>query len=343
MSRREQRAVEQARLEEEARRAAERARLAQEEQERKAAEIRARQEQLRREQQESVERAKFDMALEAEPSEEVAVEQVVVEVERIEPARRPLRDQFPAAATKARVTPSSKPPVVGGGFGSPKYLAGGAIAIVAVAVVAFVLVHRGGTGKAPEYTARENQAAQSAAPRQAQPQASSEQTHAASTSPQSQSATAPESGPKPDQPKEKTSAGEKKEASDAKNLTRSSADLSASTPAVGSATGGKPNAADTGAAPVRISQGVSEGWLIHKVKPTYPPLARQARVQGQVVLDVVIAKNGSIKSIATESGHPMLIPAAIDAVKQWQYQPYKVSGKPVEVATRVFVNFSLTN
>jgi protein TonB len=82
---------------------------------------------------------------------------------------------------------------------------------------------------------------------------------------------------------------------------------------------------------------------MREVEPAYPPLARSARVQGQVVLDVVIGKDGAVKSIKAESGHPMLVPAAIDAVKQWRYQPYKLDGKPVEVDTQVLVNFKLTN
>jgi protein TonB len=94
---------------------------------------------------------------------------------------------------------------------------------------------------------------------------------------------------------------------------------------------------------VRISQGVSHGLLMSEVAPKYPPLARSARVQGQVVLNVVIGKDGAVKNITAKSGHPLLVPAAIEAVKQWRYQPYKLSGKPVEVNTEVVVLFTLTN
>jgi len=93
---------------------------------------------------------------------------------------------------------------------------------------------------------------------------------------------------------------------------------------------------------VRVSQGVSQGLLIHKVQPTYPPLARQARVQGTVVLRAVISKDGSIENLTLVSGHPMLAPAAIDAVKQWKYKPYLLNGEPVEVDTEVLVNFTLS-
>ena len=92
---------------------------------------------------------------------------------------------------------------------------------------------------------------------------------------------------------------------------------------------------------VRVSQGVSAGLLVRRVNPTYPPLARQARISGQVVLRAVIAKDGSIENLTLVSGHPMLAPAAIEAVKQWKYRPYLLNGEPVEVDTEVLVNFTL--
>ncbi|PYX57645.1 MAG: energy transducer TonB [Acidobacteria bacterium] len=92
---------------------------------------------------------------------------------------------------------------------------------------------------------------------------------------------------------------------------------------------------------VRVSQGVSQGLLIRKVQPTYPPLARQARIQGQVMLQALISKDGSIENLRLISGHPMLAPAALEAVKQWKYKPYMLNGEPVEVETTVQVNFTL--
>jgi periplasmic protein TonB len=92
---------------------------------------------------------------------------------------------------------------------------------------------------------------------------------------------------------------------------------------------------------VRVSAGVTSGLLIRKVNPTYPPLARQARISGTVVLRAVISKDGSIENLQLISGHPMLAPAAIDAVKQWKYKPYLLNGEPVEVDTEVQVNFTL--
>ena len=93
---------------------------------------------------------------------------------------------------------------------------------------------------------------------------------------------------------------------------------------------------------VRVSQGVSTGLLIRKITPNYPPLARQARIQGQVVLQAEISKEGTIQNLQLISGHPMLAPAAIEAVKQWRYKPYLLNGEPVAVETQVVVNFSLS-
>lgn len=92
---------------------------------------------------------------------------------------------------------------------------------------------------------------------------------------------------------------------------------------------------------VRVSEGVSQGLLINKVDPVYPPLAKQARIQGSVILQVVISKSGDVENVQLFSGHPLLAPAAIDAVKQWRYKPYLLNGEPVEVETRVRVNFTL--
>jgi periplasmic protein TonB len=93
---------------------------------------------------------------------------------------------------------------------------------------------------------------------------------------------------------------------------------------------------------VRVSQGVSQGLLVKRIQPAYPPLARQARIQGQVMLQAVISKDGSIENLRLISGHPMLAPAALEAVKQWRYKPYMLNGEPVEVETTVMVNFTLS-
>jgi periplasmic protein TonB len=93
--------------------------------------------------------------------------------------------------------------------------------------------------------------------------------------------------------------------------------------------------------PPRISH-MMEGNLIYKVQPVYPALARAARIQGAVVIRAVISRSGTIENLQTLSGHPMLVAAALDAVRQWRYRPYILNGDPVEVETQVTVNFSLS-
>lgn len=92
--------------------------------------------------------------------------------------------------------------------------------------------------------------------------------------------------------------------------------------------------------PVRLSH-MSEGDLVRKVVPTYPSLARSARIQGTVVLQAMISKLGTIENLRLVSGHPMLAPAAIEAVSHWRYRPYILNNEPVEVETQITVNFSL--
>jgi protein TonB len=90
----------------------------------------------------------------------------------------------------------------------------------------------------------------------------------------------------------------------------------------------------------RISR-MMEGNLVYRVQPQYPPLARQARVQGTVVLHATISRDGKIENLQVVSGHPLLVPAALDAVRQWRYRPYVLNNEPVEVETQVTVNFTL--
>jgi protein TonB len=92
---------------------------------------------------------------------------------------------------------------------------------------------------------------------------------------------------------------------------------------------------------VRVSSGVAQGLLVRQVKPAYPPLAMQARIQGTVVLQAVIAKDGTVQALRVVSGHPLLVPAAIEAVKLWRYKPYLLNDQPVEVDTQINVNFTL--
>ncbi len=93
---------------------------------------------------------------------------------------------------------------------------------------------------------------------------------------------------------------------------------------------------------LRVSSGVAAGNLIHMVQPQYPPLARQARIQGTVKLQAVIGKDGSIQNLRVVSGHKMLAQAALEAVRQWRYKPYYLNGEPYEVEFEINVEFKLS-
>lgn len=98
------------------------------------------------------------------------------------------------------------------------------------------------------------------------------------------------------------------------------------------------------AAPIiRLTVGgfVQEARLIHKVIPVYPPLARQARISGTVRFTAIIAIDGSVQKLTVVSGHPLLVQAATDAVKQWRYRPTLLNGEPVEVDAPINVIFIL--
>ena len=92
---------------------------------------------------------------------------------------------------------------------------------------------------------------------------------------------------------------------------------------------------------VRVSPGVIKGLLIHRVEPIYPFLAQEARIQGVVVLTAIIDKDGNVERLQLVNGHPLLAPAAIEAVKQWRYKPFLLNGQPLEVETTVTVDFHL--
>lgn len=92
---------------------------------------------------------------------------------------------------------------------------------------------------------------------------------------------------------------------------------------------------------LRVSSGVAQGQLTHKVNPQYPPEAFQSRVHGTVVLQALIGKDGAVKNLKVVSGPPMLVKSATEAVKQWRYKPFTLNGEPVEADTQINVNFSL--
>lgn len=121
---------------------------------------------------------------------------------------------------------------------------------------------------------------------------------------------------------------------------------------VGDVPGGVPRADDSTVAArpvpqlgtpqrVRVSSGVEQDLLASKVNPVYPPDAKAQRIQGLVLMRLVISKEGNVESAELISGHPLLAPAAIDVVKQWKYKPYLLNNVPVEVETQVQVNFTL--
>ena len=92
---------------------------------------------------------------------------------------------------------------------------------------------------------------------------------------------------------------------------------------------------------IRVGGNVQAARIVNKVQPVYPEAAHQARIQGVVRLHVIIAKDGTITQMEGVSGHPLLQKAALDAVRQWVYQPTLVNGKPVEVDTTIDVIFQL--
>jgi protein TonB len=81
--------------------------------------------------------------------------------------------------------------------------------------------------------------------------------------------------------------------------------------------------------------------LISQPRPVYPPLAKQARIQGTVRFTAIIGKDGTIQNLTLISGHPLLVQSATEAVKQWRYKPTLLNGEPVEVVTQIDVNFTL--
>jgi len=93
--------------------------------------------------------------------------------------------------------------------------------------------------------------------------------------------------------------------------------------------------------PVTVSAGVAGGMLIRKVAPSYPAIAKTARVSGTVVLAATITRTGRVENLRVISGPVMLQQAAIDAVRNWLYRPYMLDNQPTEVQTTISVDFSL--
>jgi TonB family protein len=93
--------------------------------------------------------------------------------------------------------------------------------------------------------------------------------------------------------------------------------------------------------PIYVPPGVQQERLIHNVRPVYPELAKQAHIQGTVRLAALIDENGIVERLRLISGHPFLVKATFDAVKQWQYRPATYHGVPVAIVSIVDVSFSL--
>jgi TonB family protein len=96
-------------------------------------------------------------------------------------------------------------------------------------------------------------------------------------------------------------------------------------------------------ATLKISQGVSQGLLIKRVDPKYPPSALAMHVQGSVLLDATISQEGMISNVIVVKGDKILARAATEAVRQWRYKPYYLDGTPVEIQTQITINFKLPN
>jgi protein TonB len=95
-------------------------------------------------------------------------------------------------------------------------------------------------------------------------------------------------------------------------------------------------------APVPVGGDVQAGKLIFGPKPAYPQLARTTRAEGTVRIQAVIGRDGAIRNVQLISGPPLLVAAAMEAVRQWRYRPTLLNGQPVEVITVVDVNFTLS-
>jgi len=100
-------------------------------------------------------------------------------------------------------------------------------------------------------------------------------------------------------------------------------------------------AAMPGLGPSAVSQGISDGYLVHSVTPVYPPQAWQTHVEGAVVLEALISEDGHVRNLKVKQGPQLLARAALDAVQQWRYKPYQLDGKPVAMSTTITVRFKL--
>jgi protein TonB len=115
----------------------------------------------------------------------------------------------------------------------------------------------------------------------------------------------------------------------------------AAAPPAGSTPGQPSEASTSGTNRVHVAAGVVQGLLFHRVQPVYSESAKQAHIQGVVVLRAVIGSDGHVMDLGAISGPADLIPAAMDAVRQWEYRPYILAGEATEIETQVRINFAL--
>jgi TonB family protein len=90
--------------------------------------------------------------------------------------------------------------------------------------------------------------------------------------------------------------------------------------------------------PSTVTAAVAKNNLISFVQPDYPPLAKAASIAGKVRAEIIVDESGNVASVKLHSGHPMLAPAALAAVRKWKYRPFEVDGRPARVQTEVEVN-----
>ena len=93
---------------------------------------------------------------------------------------------------------------------------------------------------------------------------------------------------------------------------------------------------------VNVKAEVMQNQIVTKVPPVYPPDAKAARIQGKVVLEAVIGKDGHVENLKAVSGPKELQQSALDSVRQWVYKPYLLNGNPVDVTTKITVNYTLS-
>ncbi|HEU4390013.1 MAG TPA: energy transducer TonB, partial [Blastocatellia bacterium] len=107
--------------------------------------------------------------------------------------------------------------------------------------------------------------------------------------------------------------------------------------------GGPPSAGAAATAPrvVRKSQGVMQSEAIKRVEPAYPPLAQAAQISGSVTVEITVDENGDVQAARALSGHPLLRDSAVEAAKQWKFNPTTLSGNPVKVVATLTFNFQM--